>query len=308
MSASAESVGSPASGAAGLAGLHAALLTPYGTDGEVSVGCLRRLVAHVGQLGVDGYYVGGSSGEALLQSTDERRAVLEVVADAGRGKTLIAHVGAVATRDARQLAKASRELGYHAVSAIPPIYYPHRKDAIFGYYEDILEAAGGTPLILYNIPAMSGVTFTLDDLARLLSLPNVAGIKQTSIDMYQMEQLRRGFPDAVILNGYDEMLLAGLASGADGAIGSTFNLLGDRYAALAQHLRAGEVGAAGAVQSACNVIIDELIRVGVFAGLKYMAHRLGIIATPACRKPLATLSAGTAGRLDEFVRALGGAA
>ena len=278
--------------------LHAALLTPYTADGDVSRNCLKRLMAHVRGMGIEGFYVGGSTGEGLLQSVDERLAIFGIVAEDAGSAAKIGHVGAVATRDAEVLAKGCAALGYDAVSAIPPIYFPHRKDAIFGYYEDILNASQGTPLIIYNIPAMSGVTFTLDDLARLLSLPGVIGIKQTSIDMYQMEQLRRVFPDALLLNGFDEMLLAGLASGASGGVGSTYNVMGEKYLELLERLSSGDVEAARAIQSACNEVIDELVRVGVFPGMKYLLHHLGVIDTPVCRRPLATLSPATCGQLE----------
>lgn len=287
-----------------LSRLHAALLTPYDADGNVSDRCLRRLVSYVKQQGIDGFYVGGSTGEGLLQSIDERLAIFSIVAEAGKGSALIGQVGAIGTREAQALAKGCVSFGYDAVSAIPPIYFPHKKDAIIGYYKDILEAAGGTPLIIYNIPAMSGVTFTLDDLARLLEIPNVIGIKQTNIDMYQMEQLRRAFPEALLLNGYDEVLLAGLVSGASGGIGSTYNVMGRKYLDLAAHLKAGNIFAAAQVQSACNTVIDELVRTGVFPGLKYLLHRLGVLDTPVCRKPLTTLTTATSGRLDEITSEL----
>lgn len=287
-----------------LARLHAALLTPCTPDEGISHPCLTRLVAHVRAQGIDGFYVGGSTGEGLLHSVDERLATFATVAEAAGDAAKVGHVGALSTRDARALAKGCAALGYDAVSAIPPIYFPHRKDAIFGYYQDIVDAAAGVPLIIYNIPAMSGVSFTLDDLGRLLDLPGVAGIKQTSIDMYQMEQLSRAFPGKVMLNGYDEMLLAGLSTGANGGIGSTYNILGARYRTLWALIREGRMAEARAIQSQCNAVIDELVRVGVFPGLKYLMWRLGVIDTPVCRRPLATLSAATAGRLDEIAAGL----
>ncbi|MCZ3374327.1 N-acetylneuraminate lyase [Rhizobium sp. AG207R] len=284
--------------------LHAALMTPYTKDGEISYSCLRRLMSHVRMMGIDGFYVGGSTGEGLLQSVDERMAVFETVAEEAGTGAKIGHVGAVATRDAQAMVKRCAALGYDAVSAIPPIYFPHRKDAIFGYYEEILDASQGTPLIIYNIPAMSGVSFTLDDLARLLSLPGVIGIKQTSIDMYQMEQLRRAFPNALLLNGFDEMLMAGLVSGANGGVGSTYNVMGGRYLKMVEKLKANDVAGAASIQSACNEVIDELVRVSVFPGVKYLLYRLGVIDTPVCRKPLSTLSSSTCGRLDEIATGL----
>lgn len=281
-----------------LARLHAALMTPYDADGKISDACLRNLVLHVRRQGIDGYYVGGSTGEALLQTTEERLHVLSIVAESAGDGVRIGQVGAISTREAVQLARGCAELGYDAISAIPPIYFPHSKDAIIGYYSDIVEAAGGLPLIIYNIPAMSGVSFTLDDLGRLLEIPNVVGIKQTSIDMYQMEQLRRTFPNALLLNGYDEMLLAGTVAGANGGVGSTYNVIGVNYVEMLRALRRGNLQEAQQLQAKSNALIDVLLEVGVFPGLKYLLHRLGVIRTPVCRKPLATLYLETSERLS----------
>ena len=78
--------------------------------------------------------------------------------------------------------------------------------------------------------------------------------------MYQMEQLARAFPGKVLLNGYDEMLLAGLSMGANGGIGSTYNVLGAAYLELVRLQGAGQPAAALAVQSKCNAVIDELVQ------------------------------------------------
>jgi N-acetylneuraminate lyase len=254
-----------------LARLHAALPTPYDADDKVSVRCLQRLVAHVKSQGIDGFHVGGSTGEGLLQSTGERESILAEAAQAAQGSALIGHVGAIATREAQTLARRCAALGYDAVSAIPSIYFAHRKDAVIGYYQDIVEAARSTPLIVYNIPAMSGVT---------LLVPECAAA----------QRLRRG--------------AAGRPGIGSGGIGSTYNVMGRRWLELERRVRAGDLPAAAAMQSRCNAAIDELVKVGVFPGLKYLLHRQGVIETPCCRKPLATLTPATSGRLDDVARTL----
>jgi N-acetylneuraminate lyase len=97
-----------------------------------------------------------------------------------------------------------------------------------------------------------------------------------------------------------------LVSGAGGGVGSTYNVMGSRYLKLVAKVEAGEIRAAGTLQSECNAVIDELVRVGVFPGLKYMLYRQGVINTPVCRSPLATLSSASAGRLDEIATQLAG--
>jgi N-acetylneuraminate lyase len=287
-----------------LAGLHAALMTPYDEAGEISGPCLRGLVDRAFAHGLDGIYVGGSTGESLLLDADERERVLRDAAEAAAGRgALIGHVGAIATREAERLARCCAASGYHAVSAIPPIYFRHSKSAIRDYYAAIVQAAGGLPLIVYNVPAMTGIEFKLADLEELLCLPGVIGVKQTTNDMYQMEQLRRALPDLLLLNGFDEMLLAGLVSGANGGIGSTYGLMGHRWVELRRRLEAGDVHGAFEIQSRCNAVIDVLVELGVFPALKYLMARMGVIRTTRCRAPMETIGTNVE-RLDSIAHEL----
>lgn len=288
-----------------LSGLYAALATPYTDDDAIDTKSLNSLVEFVLSQGLDGIYVGGSTGESLLQSPQEREDVLRLVAAGCRGKaTVIGHVGALGTKDSMRLARVCAEEGYAAVSAIPPVYYPHSKQGIFTYYRDIAEAAWKVPLIIYNVPAMSGVRLALKDIESLLSIDNVVGLKQTLLDMYQMEQIHRRFPDKLLLNGYDESFLAGIASGAGGGIGSTFNIMGWRYKKIWTLFREGKNREALQVQSKCNVIIDSLVEAGVFPGIKYILHRMGIIASPRCRAPFTAVDPAYHAVFDKIAREL----
>ncbi|PWT80831.1 MAG: N-acetylneuraminate lyase [Acidobacteria bacterium] len=270
-----------------LAGLYAALATPYTEADEVSESCLRGLVDFVLRQKMDGFYVGGSTGEALLQTTAERRSILRIVAEEVQSKgKLIGHVGALSTKESVALAKTCVECGYHAVSAIPPIYFPYTKEDIRDHYRAIIDAAEGTPVLLYNIPVATGRKFSLSELAELIALPGIIGLKQTEVDMYQMEQLRRRYPELLLLNGYDEVFLSGLVSGADGGVGSTYNIMGWRYRDLRTLLESGDNKAALQKQAECNEVIDLLAAGGVFPSIKFILHKMGIIRTPNCRRPL----------------------
>ena len=270
-----------------LAGLYAALATPYTENDEISESCLRGLLDFVLRHNIDGFYVGGSTGEALLHTTAERQMVFRIVAEETNSKAkLIGHVGALSTRESVLLAKTCVKYGYNAVSAIPPIYFPYSKEDIRNHFRAITDAAEGVPLLLYNIPVATGRKFSFSDLAELIELPGVVGIKQTDIDMYQMEQLRRRYPKLLLLNGYDEVLLSGLVSGADGGVGSTYNIMGWRYQKLRTLVESGENKAALQMQARCNEVIDLLVAGGVFPSIKFILQKMGIIRTANCRAPL----------------------
>ncbi|WP_177332026.1 N-acetylneuraminate lyase [Klebsiella michiganensis] len=272
--------------AVNLRGVMAALLTPFDSQQKLDKNSLRRLVRFNLSQGVDGLYVGGSTGEAFVQSGSERQEVLEIVAEEAKGKmALIAHVGCVSTLESQQLARAAAGYGFDAVSAVTPFYYPFSFEEHCAHYRAIIESANGLPMVVYNIPALSGVKLTLEQINTLVTLPGVGALKQTSGDLFQMEQIRRAHPDLVLYNGYDEIFASGLLAGADGGIGSSYNIMGWRYQGIVQALKEGDVSKAQQLQSGCNKAIDLLIKTGVFRGLKSVLHYMDVIAEPLCRKP-----------------------
>ncbi|WP_213192498.1 N-acetylneuraminate lyase [Klebsiella aerogenes] len=271
-----------------LRGVMPALLTPFDAQQNIDRASLRRLVRFNIEQGVDGVYVGGSTGEAFVQSLSEREEVLEIVAEEAKGKiTLIAHVGCVSTAESQQLAVAAKRYGFDAVSAVTPFYYPFSFEEHCDHYRAIIDSADGIPMVVYNIPALSGVKLTLEQINQLVTLPGVGALKQTSGDLYQMEQIRRVHPELVLYNGYDEIFASGLLAGADGGIGSTYNIMAWRYLGIVQALKEGDTAKAQQLQHECNKVIDLLVKVGVFRGLKTVLHYMDVLSVPLCRKPFA---------------------
>ncbi|HFK1200198.1 TPA: N-acetylneuraminate lyase [Klebsiella aerogenes] len=271
-----------------LRGVMPALLTPFDAQQNIDRASLRRLVRFNIKQGVDGVYVGGSTGEAFVQSLSEREEVLEIVAEEAKGKiTLIAHVGCVSTAESQQLAVAAKRYGFDAVSAVTPFYYPFSFEEHCDHYRAIIDSADGIPMVVYNIPALSGVKLTLEQINQLVTLPGVGALKQTSGDLYQMEQIRRAHPELVLYNGYDEIFASGLLAGADGGIGSTYNIMAWRYLGIVQALKEGDTAKAQQLQHECNKVIDLLVKVGVFRGLKTVLHYMDVLSVPLCRKPFA---------------------
>ncbi|ELW9544926.1 N-acetylneuraminate lyase [Klebsiella aerogenes] len=271
-----------------LRGVMPALLTPFDAQQNIDRASLRRLVRFNIEQGVDGVYVGGSTGEAFVQSLSEREEVLEIVAEEAKGKiTLIAHVGCVSTAESQQLAVAAKRYGFDAVSAVTPFYYPFSFEEHCDHYRAIIDSADGIPMVVYNIPALSGVKLTLEQINQLVTLPGVGALKQTSGDLYQMEQIRRAHPELVLYNGYDEIFASGLLAGADGGIGSTYNIMAWRYLGIVQALKEGDTAKAQQLQHECNKVIDLLVKVGVFRGLKTVLHYMDVLSVPLCRKPFA---------------------
>ena len=268
------------------AGFFSALPTPFDADGHLIEASVRGLVGHNIALGLNGVFVGGSTGEAFLQDNADRKRMLDLVADAAPdGLTLMAHVGCMHTAGAIDLARHAEAAGYHAISSVQPFYYGYTFAELLGYFTALADATS-LPLFIYVIPANSGLAFNDDQMERILGIPNVVGVKFTSRDLFQMERIKTAHPDKFVLYGYDEMLLGGLSLGADGGVGSTYNVLGAHIRRMADHYRAGRMTEALAEQRAINEVIAVLIRVGVFQGLKVLLNMVGV-DVGICRPPFA---------------------
>ena len=257
-------------------GIFTALLTPFDQNDKVNTKALEELVDLNLKMGVQGFYVGGSTAEAFLLSQDERKLVYETVAKAVDGKvTLIAHVGCISTAEAIEYGKYAKSLGYDAISAIAPFYYKFNFAQIKQYYYDIVNAVD-MPMIIYNFPNFSGVNLTVDQVEQFFCDDRFIGIKHTSNDYFAMEQFKTRFPEKLVYNGFDEMLLSGLAMGADGGIGSTYNFMADKYIEIVRLFKENKLDEARAIQQECNRIITALIAVGVMEGEKEVLCQLGL--------------------------------
>ncbi|MBA4489827.1 dihydrodipicolinate synthase family protein [Paracoccus sp. S1E-3] len=267
-----------------LAGMYAALMTGLTDDGAFSPDRQRALNAYVLRQGLAGLYVGGSSGESGLLDIEELLAQQEIVAGDAPDTVLIAHVGAPNLRDSVRLAKNAAKLGYQGLSALPPHSYPFTDAEILDYYS-ALQAATDLPLIVYEVPIRTGRPIGLETLVAIIDLPNVAGIKYTSTDMFKLSMLRRRAPDATIFFGFDEIYLSGAVLGADGGIGTTYNLLGRLYVALDQAFRSGDLAKAQRLQDTSARFVEALLETGVLPGMKAALRAIGVDAGPT-RAPM----------------------
>lgn len=271
-------------------GIYSALMGVFSPDGTVNEAGLRALVRHnIEACRVDGLYVNGSTGEPFLMTQKMRLRVLKIVADEAKGKAkLIAHVGSLSLDDSNEQSAYAAELGYDAVSAVTPFYYKFTADEICMYYRDIA-AKSALPVLAYYIPHLSGVTMNEAGLSRILDIPGIVGMKFTSNDFYALERIRSARPDKLLLSGFDEMLLPATVLGTDGAIGSTYNVMGHWAKKLFRLAQAGDIGAARDVQRHMNHLIAEIVDNGQFGTLKAVCQLYGIDAGEP-KPPMAPIS------------------
>ncbi|MCS1382291.1 N-acetylneuraminate lyase [Lysinibacillus sphaericus] len=240
-------------------GIIPAFYACYDELGEISESRTKELCNYLYKKGVKGLYVGGSSGECIYHSLEERKATLKYVAHQLKGKlTLIAHVGAPSTRDSVILAKYAEELGYDAVSAIPPIYFKFSESSVYKYWTEIMDATT-MPFIIYNIPQTTGFDLSLNLFKKLIENEKVIGVKNSSMPVMDIERFKATAGDNfIVFNGPDEQYVSGRIIGADSGIGGTYAVMPELFLMAEKFVSAGDFANARKIQHDINDIIVAL--------------------------------------------------
>lgn len=265
-------------------GIFPALLTPFTAEGKIDEKALERVIEMNLRKGVAGFYVNGSTAEVFLLSDEERRTVYRLVKEiVGDRATLIAHIGAISTLHAVEFGRYAESLGYDAVSSIAPFYYKFSFNEIKGHYFTIADEVD-LPMLVYNFPGFSGVTLTPEQIGEFLQDDRFIGVKHTSNDFFALERFKTLYPNKIIYNGFDEMFLSGIAMGADGGVGSTYNFMAEKFVKIIALVKSGEMEAARAVQAEVNAILAALYKVGIMQGekaiLTLMGYEFGVARPP----------------------------
>ena len=283
-------------------GIIPAFYACYDAQGGIDTDAVRALTRWFIDQGVQGLYVGGSSGECIYQSVAERKLVLEHLMAEARGKlTVIAHVACNNTADSRELAAHAESLGVDAIAAIPPIYFKLPPHAIAKYWNDISDAAPNTDFIIYNIPQLAGVSLTPALLREMLKNPRVIGVKNSSMPIQDIEEFRA--EGCLVFNGPDEQLLSGLVAGATGGIGGTYGAMPELYNKIYALVQENRIVEARAIQDDCLKIIQKLCsgHGNMYGMIKEALRRMGCPDCGSVRAPLAELIESDYPIVDECV-------
>jgi N-acetylneuraminate lyase len=293
-----------------LTGLVAATHTPFGTDGALNLSVVERQAAHLLANGVTTVFIGGTTGESASLSLAER---LELAAEwmkiaRGTKMRVVVHVGGNCLVDSRTLAAQAQQLGAAAISAVAPSYFkaPH-VDLLVDSMADIATAAPDLPFYYYEIPTMTGVAIPPSDfLARAAErIPNLAGLKFTSTNLMEYQVCRAVHDGRFDLPfGCDEMLLAALALGARGAVGSTYNFAAPLYHRLLAAFSAGDLETARREQARSVRLVRLLAGRGFMGAAKAVMQLLGVDVGPA-RLPNASLNPDQQASLADELESLG---
>lgn len=259
-------------------GVMPALVTPLDKNGEVNSKSVAPLVNYCLDRGQAGFYVGGSTGEGPVLGREARMKVAEATVNAAKSRTtvdgaspsVIIHVASPNPLDAFALAKHAEEIGADAVSSLAPsFYFGYNENEMLEYYKR-LAASSNLPILIYATPLLK----TADVKAfveKAMKIDNIIGLKFTIRDYFHLGRIKEiNGGDINVINGPDETLLCGLVMGADGGIGTTYNLIPEKFAALYKAFCANDMKLAHEIQIEINHVIDTVMHCSsnYIAGIK----------------------------------------
>ncbi len=290
-------------------GLIAAPFTAFQPDGGLNLGVIDQQAALLVADGVAGAFVCGTTGEGLSLTVAERKQVAERwVAAAARRLKVIVHVGHNSVGEARELAAHAEKIGADAVATMGPTFFrPAHAEQLTDFCGRVAEAAPSLPFYYYHIPSMTGLSVPMIEFLQRASraIPNFAGLKFTDENLLSYSQclsFEGGRFD--ILFGRDEMLLAALAMGATGAVGSTYNFMAPLYRELLAAFGRGDLASARRLQAAAMQVITVMLQHGGLPAGKAMMSLIGIDCGPV-RPPLRNLSPGEVETLRRALQPVG---
>lgn len=248
-----------------LHGILPALVTPFHSDGSLDTAAMEKLLERIYASGAHGVYVCGQTGEGLVTPSAVRQQACEVaLRNAPKGAQTVVHIGSSGTTEAIALARHAAKAGATAISSLPPAG-AYSFEEIHGYYSE-LASATDAPLLVYFFPDLSPSIKTLDQILALCHIPGVVGLKFTDFDLYRLGEIRR--EGHVLFNGRDEVLAAGLYMGANGGIGTFYNLIPRTFVAIQAAAERGDWGEARRLQDTVNRLIRITLGYPMMAAVK----------------------------------------
>ncbi len=277
-----------------LKGLIAAPHTPFDSNNQVNYAVIDQIAALLIEQGVTGAYVCGTTGEGIHCSVEERKAIAERWVKAADGKLdIILHTGALSIVDTLELTRHAETLDILATSAIGPCFFkPSSVADLVNYCAQIAEAAPSKGFYYYH-SGMSGVNLDLEQflIQGEQRIPNLSGAKFNNVDLYEYQRaLRVANGKFDIPFGVDEFLPAGLAVGAIGAVGSTYNYAAPLYLKIIEAFNQGKHSEVLVLMDKVIALIRVLVEYGGVAAGKAAMQLHGIDAGDP-RLPIRALTA-----------------
>lgn len=273
-----------------LSGVIAPICTPFQENGEVHHDALRKNIAKYKRAELAGFVVAGTTGEAPLLNRVEKLRLFQTVREAAEGKVLIAGTGAESIRETLALTQDAADLGYDVALVLTPHYYRaqmSRPETQIAFFRAVADSSP-IPILIYNLPQMTGIDLSLDAVVELSEHTNILGIKDSSADMERIEKLISALPTTFdVMVGASTKFHESLCLGAKGGIVAIANVAPHLTQLIYERYHSGDIFGSHQCQQQIAHAAGVAARYGI-QGLKYAMDTKGYFGG-ACRMPLLPL-------------------
>ena len=264
-----------------LKGLIAAPFTPMNDQGALVLGQIEMLVQLYEKNGVKGAFICGSTGEGASISFEEKKQLMEQWGKIKSDKVkALFMLGGTCLKEMEDLALYARACNLDGISILCPFYFkPNSVEQLVRFCKQVADTVPEMPFYYYHIPALTGGNFSMLDFLKLADqhIPNLAGIKYTHpniMEFHACSRYKNGKYD--LLWGIDEGLLSGLAIGAKGAVGSTYNYAAPLYNQIIKAFEVGDLQQAENLQYKAVKMVEILVKYGGTGAGKAFMKLIGV--------------------------------
>jgi 4-hydroxy-tetrahydrodipicolinate synthase len=263
-----------------------AMVTPMTADGAIDYDATQRLAAHLIDLGNDGLVLSGTTGESPTTTDAEKEQLIRVVVEAvGDRAHIVAGAGTNDTTHSIELARQAEKAGAAGLLVVTPYYNKPPQSGLLVHFTRIADATG-LPVMLYDIPARSGIPIQTDTILRLAQHERIVAVKDAKGDLYETTRVLAE-TDLAYYSGEDALNLPLFAIGAVGAVSVVGHVFADRYAEMVRAVDAGDMTRARETNASLVPAVRGIMTRTQGPIMSKAALQLqGVIATRTLRPPL----------------------
>jgi 4-hydroxy-tetrahydrodipicolinate synthase len=271
-------------------GIIPPVVTPMQANEDLDLPRLKTHIDHLIANGVHGIFVLGTNSEFYaLDEREKQEVIATAVAHVNKCVPVYAGTGAETTREVVRLTRMAEREGADGVSVITPYFVSPTQKEIIDHYRRVAEATA-LPVVLYNNPGTcGGVKIDVETAVKLAEVPNILGIKDSSGDLQNTNELIRAVPERFsVLMGRDTLIFSGLMFGARGAVPATGNIAPALLVKIYERFVKGDIEGSKAAQLQLNPLRLALALCTAPGAVKAAMNILGMNVGP-CRSPVSGL-------------------
>ena len=254
-----------------------AMVTPFDEYNQINMDSLKKLIIYLLKHGTTCLVVTGTTGEAPALSAIEKLRVWETAVDYASGTIpVIAGVGTNCTKTTLHNIRLAEEIGVDGLLVVTPYYNKPNQKGLLYHFQEVAKATD-LPIILYNVPGRTGVTFEIETLAELMKIKNIVGIKDASGDMKLLTQIKElGRPDFALYTGDDMAYLDTLKLGGEGVISVASHLVGNQMLQISELYKQGLVEEAELLHKKLEPVYRAMFQTTNPIPVKAMLNEMGM--------------------------------